>query len=118
MYSRSAWPAALQPWQRHHGGMSTERQQRVYDHRLIRLVQETGDATIATGLGIPRSTVAGWLKRRSRDVTTTPGLDASAGELRIRVAKLEKRVARLMAVPSAREGWTRRFEERRGGCEV
>jgi len=39
--------------------MSTERRLRIYDHRLVRLVQETGDATIATGIGVPRSTVAG-----------------------------------------------------------
>ncbi len=32
--------------------MSTERRQRIYDHRLVRLVQETGDATIATNLGV------------------------------------------------------------------
>ena len=78
--------------------MSTEHRQRIYDHRLIRLVQETGDASIAIGLGIPRSTVAGRPKRTPRTVTTTPGLDASVGELRTRVAKLEKRVDRSMAV--------------------
>ncbi|MEA3502923.1 MAG: hypothetical protein U9R47_09140 [Actinomycetota bacterium] len=78
--------------------MSTERLQRIYDHRLIRLVQETGDTTIATGIGVPRSTVAGWLKRSPLMITTAPGLEASAAELRVRVAKLEKRVARLSVV--------------------
>jgi len=43
--------------------MPTRRAQRTYDHRLIRLVQETRDATIATRLGIPRSTAAGWIRR-------------------------------------------------------
>ena len=37
----------------------TERRQRVYDHRLIRLEQETGDASIATGIATPRSPGAG-----------------------------------------------------------
>ena len=46
--------------------MPSRRPKRTYDHRLVRLVQETGDATIATGLGIPRSTVAGWLRRKAR----------------------------------------------------
>jgi len=79
--------------------MSTERRLRIYDHRLVRLVQETGDTTIATGIGVPRSTVAGWLKRAPRAITTDPGLDdASEIELRVRIAKLEKRVDRLSAV--------------------
>ncbi len=78
--------------------MSTKPRQRTYDHRLVRLVQETGDTTIATHIGDPRSTVAGWLKRAPQEVTTAPGGDASAAELRVRVAKLEKRVARLSAV--------------------
>jgi putative transposase len=78
--------------------MATQPRQRTYDHRLIRLVQETGDATIATGIGIPRSTVAGWLKRAPLVVTTAPGLDATAAALRVRVARLEKRLARLKAV--------------------
>ena len=79
--------------------MSTERRLRIYDHRLVQLVQETGDARIATSLGVPRSTVAGWLKRAPRTITTEPGVDyASEIELRVRVAKLEKRVERLSAV--------------------
>ena len=79
--------------------MSTERRLRVYDHRLVRFVQETGDTTIATGIGVPRSTVAGWLKRAPRAITTEPGLDdASEIQPRVRIAKLEKRVERLSAV--------------------
>src|SRR5262245_37535948 len=37
------------------------RRQRRYDHRLRNLVQRTGDVTIATDLGVPRSTARGWL---------------------------------------------------------
>ena len=33
--------------------------------------------TIATGIGIPRSTVAGWLKRAPQTITTAPGMDTS-----------------------------------------
>jgi len=32
-----------------------------YDHRLRNLVQRTGDVTVATDLGVPRSTARGWL---------------------------------------------------------
>ena len=42
------------------------RPQRTYDHRLRELVRETGDLTVATGLGVPRST-ARPLLRRERD---------------------------------------------------
>jgi len=34
---------------------------RVYDHRMREWVRDTGDLRIATGLGVPRSTAAGWL---------------------------------------------------------
>ena len=71
---------------------------RTYDHRLIQLIQETGDAAIATRLGVPKSTVSGWIRRSPRDVVSTSGLDESAAELRIRVARLEKRVHRLAAM--------------------
>ena len=39
----------------------TARPQRRYDHRLRNLVQRAGDVTIATDLGVPRSTARGWL---------------------------------------------------------
>jgi hypothetical protein len=32
--------------------MSTERRQRIYDHRLTRLMQETGDVGVAIGIGV------------------------------------------------------------------
>jgi len=37
------------------------RRQQRYDHRLRNLVQRTGDVTVATDLGVPRSTARGWL---------------------------------------------------------
>ena len=39
----------------------TARPQHRYDHRLRNLVQRTGDVTVATDLGVPRSTARGWL---------------------------------------------------------
>jgi hypothetical protein len=33
--------------------MEPERHLRIYDHRLVQLVQETGDPTIAIRLGVP-----------------------------------------------------------------
>jgi putative transposase len=40
---------------------TTARLQHRYDHRLRNLVQRTGNVTIATRLGVPRSTARGWL---------------------------------------------------------
>src|SRR6266851_9543452 len=47
---------------------TTGRPQQRYDHRPRNLVQRTGDVTIATDRGVPRSTARGWLA--GRDVTT------------------------------------------------
>lgn len=79
-------------------GMKSKRHQRSYDHRLVQLVLRTGDATIATRLGVPRSTVAGWLARAPRAVTTDAIADDAPAELRTRVARLEKRNEALRAV--------------------
>jgi hypothetical protein len=49
---------------------STSRPQQRYDHRLRDLVRRTGDLTIATDLGVPRSTVRGWLGATPRAVVT------------------------------------------------
>ncbi len=42
--------------------------QRRYDHRLQDLVRETGDLSIVTEVGVPRSTAAGWLRAEPHDV--------------------------------------------------
>jgi hypothetical protein len=42
---------------------STTRQQRRYNHRLRNLVHRTGDVTVATDLGVPRSTARGMAAR-------------------------------------------------------
>src|SRR5262245_17473041 len=78
--------------------MEPKRLLRIYDHRLMQLVQESRDPTIATRLGVPRSTVAGWLRRGRRSVTTADLGDAELSELRARVARLEGPNRRLLAV--------------------
>jgi transposase InsO family protein len=78
--------------------MPTPRRQRRYDHRLVDLVRSTGEASHATRRGVPRSTVAGWLARPGPDVVTLPHLDDPAPELRVRIARLERRVERLRAM--------------------
>ena len=60
------------------------RSQHTYDHRLVRLVQDTGDIAIATGAGVPRSTASGWLRQARRDVTTVPTRERSPADVRIR----------------------------------
>jgi hypothetical protein len=40
---------------------TTSRRQQGYEHRVRDLVQRTGDLTITTDLGVPRSTARGWI---------------------------------------------------------
>jgi hypothetical protein len=56
---------------------TTARPQQRYDHRLRNLVQRTGDVTVATDLGVPRSTARGWfgaaqLRRARQDSNLRP----------------------------------------------
>ena len=78
--------------------MAAKRTQRSYDHRLLRIVRDTGDASIATRIGVPRSTVAGWLRRPLPAVTTASRFDEPVAALHMRIAKLEARVARMAGV--------------------
>lgn len=78
--------------------MGNVRARRTYDHRLIELVRETGDPTIAARLGVPRSTAAGWVRRAPSAVITAPTLDATIARLQVRVARLETHARRLMAL--------------------
>lgn len=81
------------------------RRQRVYDHRLRELVRRTGDVGVATRLGVPRSTVAGWLHNAPQPVVSHDivamgdvALRAEALELRRRVRALGGVVGLLLAV--------------------
>src|SRR5262249_32356032 len=77
---------------------TTGRHQQRYDHRLRDLVQRTGDVTIATSLGVPRSTARGWLPTAP---TVVVGLDAAnlkTSELQEEVLVLRRRVKKLTAL--------------------
>ena len=78
--------------------MTTARPQKRYDHRLRELVQRTGDLTIATDLGVPRSTAWGWLRTAP---TVTVSLDVAKLtelELRQELLTLRRRVQKLAAL--------------------
>jgi putative transposase len=88
--------------------MSEERrQQRTYDHRLRELVRETGDPAIATRLGVPRSTAAGWLRARPQDVISLDLLDLKETQLQAEVLKLRRRIRALGSVVSLLLAWLR-----------
>jgi hypothetical protein len=77
---------------------TTARPQRRYDHRLRNLVQRTGDATVATNLGVPRSTARGWLGATPTLVVCLDVADLIESELRQEVLKLRRRVEKLTAL--------------------
>lgn len=74
------------------------RTQRIYGHRRVRLIRDTGDPSLATRLGVPRSTAAGWVRRARRPVISSPGLDGAPPHLLARLTHLEQRVRRLSAL--------------------
>src|ERR1700730_9544663 len=77
---------------------TTARPQQRYDHRLRHLVQRTGDVTIATDLGVPRSTARGWLGGAPTAVVCLDGADLTGPELQQEVLKLRRRVQKLTAL--------------------
>jgi putative transposase len=76
----------------------SSRPQQRYDHRLRDLVQRTGDLTIATDLGVPRSTARGWLGVTPRVVVTVDLADLAEPELRQEILKLRRRIEKLAAL--------------------
>lgn len=78
--------------------MPAPRIQRTYDPHFIRLVQTTGDITLATREGVPRSTASGWLRAARRGVVTAGVLGNDVEALTARVIRLERRVRQLLAV--------------------
>ncbi len=78
--------------------MSERRVQRRYDHRLQDLVRETGDLSIATEVGVPRSTAAGWLRAEPQDVICLDRLDMRELKLQAELVKQRRRVRLLGAV--------------------
>ena len=77
---------------------TTARPQQRYDHRLRHLVQRTGDVTVATDLGVPRSTARGWLGAAPTVVVGLDVADLTEPELRQEVLKLRRRVQKLTAL--------------------
>jgi hypothetical protein len=67
---------------------TTARPQQRYDHRLRDFVQRTGDVTIATDLGVPRSTARGWLGKAPKVVVGLDVTDLRASELQQEVLEL------------------------------
>ena len=70
------------------GMPSRTRPQRRYDHRLRDLVRRTGDVTVATDLGVPRSTARGWLAEPATVVVSLDGANLTKLELRQEILRL------------------------------
>jgi hypothetical protein len=77
---------------------TASRSQQHYDHRLRDLVQRTGDLTIATDLGVPRSTARGWLGAAPTGVVSLELPNLTEPELRQEILKLRRRVKKLAAL--------------------
>jgi hypothetical protein len=77
---------------------TTGRPQQRYDHRLRDLIRGTGDVTIATNLGVPRSTARGWLGKPPKVVVSLDVTDLSASELQLEILQLRRRVRKLTAL--------------------
>src|SRR6516225_1595170 len=77
---------------------TTGRPQHRDDHRLRDLVQRTRDVTIATDLGVPRSTARAWLDQAPKVVVSLDVTDLNAAELQQEVVGLRRRVKKLTAI--------------------
>jgi hypothetical protein len=74
--------------------MTTVRPQQRYDHRLRELAQRTGDLTVATDLGVPRSTARGWL-RTAPTVIVSLDVALTEPQLRQEILTLRRHVQKL-----------------------
>lgn len=72
--------------------------QQRYDHRLRDLVRRTGDVTLATDLGVPRSTARGWVRAAPTVIVSLDVADLTEPELRQEILKLRRRVEKLAAL--------------------
>ncbi len=77
---------------------TTTRPQQRYDHRLRDLVHYTGDVTLATDLGVPRSTARGWLGAAPPVVISLEGAALTEPALRQEILRLRRRVQKLAAL--------------------
>ena len=74
------------------------RSQRVYDHRLRALVQNTGDAHLAIRQGVPPSTARGWLRQGPCTVVSIDVAEMTPLALQREVLVLRQRIERILAV--------------------
>ena len=72
--------------------------QRSYDHRLRNLVRLSGDMTVATDLGVPRSTARGWLRKTPRRVVSLNVTDSRENELQHEILQLRRRIQKLTSL--------------------
>ena len=77
---------------------TTARPQQRYAPRLWDLVQRTGEMTLATDLGVPRSTAREWLGAVPTVVGSLDVVDLTEPELRQEIVKLRRRVEKLAAL--------------------
>jgi hypothetical protein len=77
---------------------TTGRAQQRYDHRLRDLVRGTGDVTIATDVGVPRSAARGWLREAPMVVVGLDTTSLTTSELQHEILALRRRVRRLTAL--------------------
>jgi hypothetical protein len=80
------------------GMPSRIRPQQRYDHRLRDLVRRTGDVTLATDLGVTRSTARGWLAEPATVVVSLEGASLTELEFRQEILRLRRRVQKLAAL--------------------
>ena len=76
------------------GMTAATRTQYRYDHRLKKLVRETGNIGVALEAGVPRSTAYGWLGDSHADVFTIDVLERDVADLEREVVLLQQGVAR------------------------
>ena len=81
-----------------HRGMEASRIRRRYDHRLRRLVHETGNVQLAIRNGVPRSTARDWSRVAAPNVVTVDVAAMSEIALRHELVLLRQRNAKLLAV--------------------
>jgi Pyridine nucleotide-disulphide oxidoreductase/Integrase core domain len=74
------------------------RRQQRYDHRLRDLVRATGDVTVATNLGVPRSTARRWLGKPAKVVVSLDVTNVKTADLQQEVLELRRRVKKLTAL--------------------
>ena len=78
------------------GGMS--RSLKTYDHRLRDLVRRTGDLTIETRAGVPRSTAARWLLSPNRPTVSLNVFSMTEQDLQTEVQRLRQRLEQLRVI--------------------